>query len=128
MPQVSVVIPVFNGAATVQEAIDSALDQRFHDFEVIVVNDGCTDDTANVLDQFAGRIRLINQLNRGPACARNAAAKIAHGEYLAFLDADDKWKPDMLAQTVAALEANPDCVLAYCNLELIESTGQSLGT
>src|ERR1700724_2255072 len=98
MPQVSVVIPVFNGAATVREAIDSALDQRLRDFEVIVVNDGSTDDSAHVLEQFAGRITLINQPNRGPACARNAAVKMTKGEYLAFLDADDKWKPQMLAQ------------------------------
>jgi glycosyltransferase involved in cell wall biosynthesis len=127
MTGVSVIIPVFNGAATVEEAVESVLAQRFRDFELIVVNDGSTDDTSRVLEKFAGVLKIIDQPNSGPARARNAATRIATGEFLAFLDADDRWKPEMLFRTTAALESDPGCVLVYGNLELIESTGASLG-
>ena len=99
MTRVAVLIPVFNGANTVARAIDSALCQRFDgELEVIVVNDGSTDGTAAVLTQYESRIRVLNQQNRGPAHARNAAAALSTAEYLAFLDADDAFMPDKLAR------------------------------
>jgi glycosyltransferase involved in cell wall biosynthesis len=127
MARVSAIIPVYNGAATIAEAVDSALAQTMRDLEVIVVDDGSSDDTATILGGYEDRVRLIAQENRGPAAARNAAARVASGEYLAFLDADDRWMPTMVERCVAALESAPGCVLAYSNLALVDSSGNALG-
>jgi glycosyltransferase involved in cell wall biosynthesis len=143
MVRVSVVIPVFNGAATVGRAIASALAQRFdsdaaashadanqalaNQVEVIVVNDGSTDATAEILTGFGARIRVIDQPNRGPAAARNAGAAAAHGEYLAFLDADDAWLPQKLAATVPLLDRNPAFVLVFSDAIPIDANGAPAG-
>jgi glycosyltransferase involved in cell wall biosynthesis len=127
MARVSAIIPVYNGAATIAEAVDSALAQTFRDLEVIVVDDGSTDDTRAILERYGKRIRVVVQRNSGPATARNAAARVANGEYLAFLDADDAWMPTMVERCVAELECDPRCVLAYGNLALIDSDGNPLG-
>src|SRR5712675_84647 len=140
MVRVSVVIPVFNGAATVARAITSALEQRLdgdsatsaadanqafaNQVEVIVANDGSTDATTEILNGFGKRIRVIDQPNRGPAAARNAGAAVAHGEYLAFLDADDTWLPQKLAATVPMLERNPAVVLVFSDAIPIDANGK----
>jgi glycosyltransferase involved in cell wall biosynthesis len=126
MVRVSAIIPVYNGAATVAEAIDSALAQTFAGLEVIVVNDGSTDATSDVLRRFAGRIRVVDRANGGIAAARNSGAAAAIGEYLAFLDCDDIWMPTMVERGVAALDADPACVLAYCNCAVMDSDGHDL--
>jgi glycosyltransferase involved in cell wall biosynthesis len=140
MVRVSVVIPVFNGASTVGRAITSALEQRLkvevaaasdadanlalaQQVEVIVVNDGSTDATAEILHGFGARVRVIDQPNRGPAAARNAGAAAASGEYLAFLDADDAWLPQKLAATVPLLERNPAVVLVFSDAIPIGANG-----
>ena len=124
MPQVSVVIPVFNNARTVGHAIESVLAQRFDgEVEAIVVDDGSTDDSAEVLRAFDRRIRVIDQPNRGAAAARNAGAAVAHGEYLAFLDADDVWLPRKLASTIPLLERNPSVVLVFCDAIPVDARG-----
>src|SRR5262249_36121526 len=106
-PQVAVVIPVFNGANTISRALDSVLSQTFDQpLEIVVVNDGSTDITAEVLERYRGRIRVLDQQNQGPAVARNAAAAQTSAEYLAFLDADDSFVPDKLARTVPLLDSN----------------------
>ncbi len=92
-PTVSVVIPAYNAAWCVRRAIDSVLAQDFRDFELIVVNDGSTDDTAAVLASYGGAIRVVNQANRGLSSARNSGIQAARGEFVAFLDADDWWLP-----------------------------------
>jgi hypothetical protein len=123
---VSVVIPAYNAAATVAEAIDSALAQTLPPFEVIVVDDGSTDSTAKVLARYQDRIRVISQRNGGLSSARNAALRIASGEYVAFLDADDVWMPQMLARTVPFLDADPKCVLVFTDLTVVDSNGKTL--
>jgi glycosyltransferase involved in cell wall biosynthesis len=128
MARVSAIIPAYNSAATIAEAVDSALGQTWRDLEVIVVEDGSSDDTGAILARYGDRIRVIAQTNRGPSAARNAAAVIATGEYLAFLDADDRWTPTMLERCVTALDNAPQCVLAYTDLALMDSSGNSLGT
>jgi len=128
MARVSAIIPVYNGAATVAAAIDSALAQSFAALEVIVVDDGSTDATAEVLRRYAGRIRIIERANGGIAAARNSGAAAATGEYLAFLDCDDIWMPTMVARAVAALDREPACVLAYTNCAVIDSEGGDLGS
>lgn len=113
-PRVSVIIPVFNGAGTIAGAVDSALAQRFDGgFEVIVADDGSNDSTAKILDGYGDRITLLELPHRGASAARNAAVEESRGEYLAFLDADDTWMPPKLERSVAALDAHPECVLAY---------------
>jgi glycosyltransferase involved in cell wall biosynthesis len=112
--RVSIVIPVYNGERTVALAIDSALAQRFDGgFEVIAVDDGSTDSTPDILTHFAGRIIATRQENRGPAAARNAGVRMARGEYIAFLDADDAFLPDKLIAVTTALDAQPGAVLAF---------------
>jgi glycosyltransferase involved in cell wall biosynthesis len=128
MALVSAIIPVYNGAVTVAEAVDSALGQSYTNLEVIVVNDGSTDATAEVLREYGDRIKVIEQANAGLSRARNAALRIAKGEYVAFLDADDFWLATMVERSVAVLERDPGCVLVYSDLELVDSAGVTLHT
>ncbi len=126
MARVTAIVPVYNGAATIAEAIDSALAQSYRDLEVIVVNDGSTDATAEVLRRYEGRIKVIDRKNGGIAAARNTGVAASQSEYLAFLDCDDIWAPTMVERTVAALDDNRDCVLAYTNCAVIDSDGHDL--
>ncbi len=116
LTKVSVVIPTYNGAAEVRRAIDSALAQDGCEVEVIPVNDGSTDDTKAVLDSYGDRIKAVHQKNSGPAATRNAGIAAATGEWVAFLDHDDYWKPGKLkAQLEAAARTNADVI--YTNAE-----------
>jgi len=123
--RVTVVIPVYNGAPTVGGAIDSVLEQTFTDFQIIAVNDGSTDSSADVLACYS-RITVINQPNQGLSRARNVGVRSATGKYVAFLDADDLWEPAMLEGTVDALERAPQCVLAYTDVAVVDSEGRDL--
>jgi glycosyltransferase involved in cell wall biosynthesis len=104
-PAVSVVIPAYNAAWCVAKAIDSVLAQDFRDFEIIVVNDGSTDDTAAVLAAYGNAIRVVDQANGGMSSARNAGIRAARGELVAFLDADDWWLPTKLRPQVELMQA-----------------------
>ncbi|MFH0825315.1 MAG: glycosyltransferase [Pseudomonadota bacterium] len=105
MPLVSVIIPTFNRVGVIRRAVDSVLAQTFHDFELIVVDDGSSDNTQQVLDTYGGRIRVLRQENRGVSAARNAGIAASNGELVAFLDSDDEWMPEKLFhQTAGAKE------------------------
>lgn len=110
MPSVSVITPAFNAAATIGATIESVLSQTLNDWEMIVVNDGSTDDTGHIAESHAksdSRIRVIHQENSGLSCARNAALSIAKGRYIAILDSDDLWLPRKLElQTAFMASAN----------------------
>lgn len=93
MPLFSVIIPTYNRADLLMKALESVFAQEFTDYEIIVVDDGSTDDTVTRLEPLANRLTLLQQQNRGPGAARNLGAKSATGEYLAFLDSDDLWFP-----------------------------------
>jgi glycosyltransferase involved in cell wall biosynthesis len=121
--RVSTIIPVYNGAATIARAIDSALAQDFDGQEIIVVNDGSTDETAAALAQYGDRIRVINKPNGGAASARNAGVSVASADYIAFLDADDTWLPEKLSKVVPALERSEQAVLAFSDYLTTESGG-----
>jgi len=95
-PMVSVVIPAYNASQRIGETLQSVLAQDFTDFEVIVVDDGSTDDTATVVANFGERVRCIQKLNEGTASARNVGIRAARGEYIAFVDADDLWAKEKL--------------------------------
>ena len=97
MPEISVILPVFNSEEFVRKSIESVLAQTFEDFELIIVNDGSTDSSKDIIDSFKDdRIRLINQSNQGPGAARNNALKIAKGRYVMYLDSDDWFTSDAL--------------------------------
>ena len=118
--RVSLVIATFNHARLLGDAIDSALAQTLGGVDVIVVDDGSTDDTPTVLARYAGRIRVLRQPNRGLAAARNTGLAAARSTYVAFLDADDVMAPAKLAEQVAVLERAPTIGWTYCDV-LIET-------
>jgi glycosyltransferase involved in cell wall biosynthesis len=125
---VSVIIPVFNGAATVGAALLSALDQRFDgEVDIIVVDDGSTDDTPAVLEPYSSNITVVRQSNRGLAAARNVGAARSRAAYLAFLDADDIWMEDKLARVIGRLETNQTSVLAYSDIIPVSMPGAPAG-
>ena len=127
-PTVSVVIPTHNYAGFVGEAIESALGQTVPPLEVIVVDDGSTDDTPHVLESFGNRIRAVRQRNQGVCAARNAGASIATGDLLAFLDADDVWLPDKLEKQIECFLAHPNTGLVHCGIVHVDATGKPMAT
>ena len=115
VPRVSVIIPTYNSAWSVGRTLRSVLHQTLRDFEVIVVNDGSTDDFADAVAPFEGdeRVRIVHQANMGLAAARNRGIAEARSALIAPIDADDLWHPDFLAETVSALEGDPDAPFAF---------------
>ena len=123
-PKVSVVIPLYNKEDHIAAAIQSVLDQDFTDLEVIVVNDGSTDGSAQAVQPFLGRIVYEKQPNSGPSAARNHGIQLARGEFIAFLDADDEWLADKLAGQAAYLESHPEVM--WCGTNVYVDSGQGL--
>src|SRR5687767_13189801 len=103
-PLVSVIIPTYNRASVVCRAIDSVLGQTYGNIEVIVVDDGSTDETLERLHSYGDRIRVLTQANAGPSVARNRGIAVATGGIVAFLDSDDYWLPTKVARQVVLLE------------------------
>ena len=122
---VTVVIPCFNQARFLGEAIESVLSQSHPRHEVIVVDDGSTDDPGSVAARYRDVV-LVQQPNRGRSAARNAGARLARGEFLVFLDADDRLLPGALAAGVLHLVSHPGCALAAGHRVLIDTDGQRL--
>lgn len=120
---ISVVIPCYNGSAFLRTAIDSALNQIHANLEVIVVNDGSTDDSLAIMESYGTRIHIVNQANSGLSAARNAGINVANGDLFAFLDSDDWWEADFLSKMSLALDANPKAVIAYCGWQNIGVPG-----
>ena len=120
-PLVSIVIPSYQSAQWVHDAVSSALAQTHTPCEVIVVDDGSTDGTAKLLDSaFSSTIRIHRQSNRGLAAARNAGLALARGDYVQFLDADDVLLPEKIATQVAALEHAPEFDIAFSDFAWLE--------
>jgi glycosyltransferase involved in cell wall biosynthesis len=126
-PRVSVIVPAFNLAQYLPAAIDSALaqDPPGGSIEVIVVDDGSTDETARVLDTYGDRIRVIRQPNRGLVAAVDRGLEVAAGEYIGLLDADDEWPRDRLRRHVAILDSFPSIGLVHGDMEMIDAHGQT---
>ncbi len=114
-PKISVVIPVYNGAHFVAKAIDSVLAQQHPAHEIIVVNDGSKDDTQQVLDRYRGRIIAHTIPNGGVSNARNEGIRLATGEYIALLDADDIWFRNRLSVNAEAIRRHPEAGFFACN-------------
>jgi glycosyltransferase involved in cell wall biosynthesis len=123
---VSVVIPTFNRARLVARAVESALDQQGVETEIIVVDDGSTDDTERVLTPFADRIRYIKQENQGVVAARNRGMQLATTPFIALLDSDDIWLPWKLAVQLRCFELYPELMLTWTNCFEVDETGAVL--
>lgn len=115
---VSVVIPCFNHGDVLADAIDSALGQLHSPIEVIVVDDGSTDETPRVASAYHDRVRFVSKPNGGPSSARNVGLSFATGQFVLFLDADDKLEPDFVTATIDALRRHPNAAFAYTQLRL----------
>jgi glycosyltransferase involved in cell wall biosynthesis len=120
MKTISVVIPTYNYARYLPEAIDSVLAQTYAPLEIIVVDDGSTDDTPQVLATYGEKIRIIRQDNQGVAAARNTGVAAARGEYIALLDSDDLWLPRKLELQVARFESDPALGFVHCGAETFD--------
>lgn len=116
-PRVTVIIPTYNRAWCLAQAVDSVLAQTFRDFELVVVDDGSRDETRSVLKAYGSRIRVLDQANRGVSAARNLGIRAARGDLLALLDADDLWQPEKLARQVAFFDRRPGALI--CQTEEI---------
>lgn len=104
MKKVSVIIPFYNGADMLEEAVESALNQTYENIEIIVVNDGSKEDVSHFLEKYGNKVIYRYQQNQGSAAARNLAMEIATGDYFAFLDSDDAWLPDKLEKQISFME------------------------
>lgn len=109
--RVSVIIPTYNRGWTIGEAVDSVLAQDYRDFELIIVDDGSTDNTPEVLDAYRGTIKVFRQENKGVSAARNRGIAEASGRFIAFLDSDDLWLPQKLSRQVEFFNTTPDALI-----------------
>ena len=128
-PRVSVIIPAYNRAGIVPRAIRSVLAQTFQDWELIVVDDGSKDATCEAVEKFSdARIRLVrHSQNRGQSAAQNTGIRAAQGEYVAFLDSDDEWLPDKLAEEMKVFKAaGPAVGMTYSGKMLVDESGRTL--
>lgn len=131
MPRVSVLMPVFDSAPYLRDALESIISQTFADFELIVVNDGSTDGSSAILADFAREhenVRMIERSNRGLIDTRNQLLEEAQGEFIAWMDSDDLSHPDRLRLQVSAFDADPDLVCVGTNIQLVDPEGHDLGT
>lgn len=125
MPQLSVIIPVYNGEKTIRETIESVLAQTFTDFELLIINDGSTDRTVEIVESFADpRIQIVSYKNAGLAASRNRGIDRATTDYIAFIDADDLWTPDKLNDQFLALQNHPEAAVAYSWTDYIDDSSQ----
>jgi glycosyltransferase involved in cell wall biosynthesis len=125
-PLVSVVIPTYNRAEYIAETIESVLQQTYSNLEVIVIDDGSTDDTANVVAAFAPKVRYVWQENSERGASRNHGLRLASGDYIAFLDSDDLWLPDKVASDLEIIAPDPGIGVVYTDSLQIDAAGREL--
>ena len=112
-PLISCIVPVFNGERYLREAVDSILAQTYRPLEIVVADDGSSDDTLAVVARYGKHVRYLSQPNSGPAAARNFGLRAALGDFVAFLDADDLWHPKKLTRQMARLRKRPGIDLCF---------------
>lgn len=124
-PQVSIIMPVYNGEKYVVEAIESILNQSYKDYEIIIVNDGSTDNTFDKIRSYLqlSNTKYVEQRNRGLPAALNTGIKASSGEYIAFLDCDDVWLPHKLDMQVVFMKEHPEVGLVHGNISYIDQYG-----
>jgi glycosyltransferase involved in cell wall biosynthesis len=116
-PLVSCILPVYNGKRYLREAIESVLAQTYRALEIIVIDDGSTDGTVDVLAGYGDRLRHVRQTNAGPAAARNHGIALAGGAFIAFQDADDVWHRDKVKRQIERFEARPELELSIGHVQ-----------
>jgi len=126
VPKFSVIIPTYNRAHYLGEALGSVLAQTYRDYEVILVDDGSTDETKAVAARFGSNIRYLYQANQGRSAARNSGLMAAQGEIIAFLDSDDQWAGDKLERQFHYFEKNPEISMVHGLFEIIGENGESI--
>jgi glycosyltransferase involved in cell wall biosynthesis len=126
MTVVTAAITTYNRARFLPGALESAFAQTYRDVEVLVVDDGSTDDTASVLERYRDRIRVVRQDNQGRSGARNTAVRQANGRYISFLDSDDRWVPDKLERQVPVLERDAGVGMVHGHVDLIDEHDRPL--
>lgn len=129
MPLVTLVVPAFNVARTLRQTLNALQAQTFEDFEIVIVDDGSSDETVSIANSFLNdpRIRLISQRNRGLAGARNSGINTAQGSLIGFCDADDIWEPGKLAAHVEHLQSDETIGISYSGSSLINDDGDFIG-
>ena len=127
MPKISVIIPTYNRGQYITQALESVLNQTFHDYEIIVIDDGSTDNTQEILKKFEGKIISLRQDNQGISNTRNRGINESHGVYITFLDSDDFWAPDKLEEQVKILDAYPKVGIVYARMPIINERGEKIG-
>ena len=125
-PRFAVIIPAFNASATLRQAVDSVLAQTYAPHEIIVIDDGSTDATAQVARSYGTRVTLISQGNSGVSAARNAGARAASAEWLCFLDADDWYYPERLAAYAGMIREAPDLDFLTGDFDYVDAQGNHL--
>lgn len=128
MKRVTVIVPAYNAAHCLSAAIESVLGQTYKNLELIVVDDGSTDQTREVVRRYGDQIRYIQQDNAGPSKARNNGIRATDSELIAFLDSDDVWLPGKIQEQIDLLEERPDLSLVFCDAELVDEGGRSYGS
>lgn len=127
MPRISVILPTFNREQFIADAIQSVLSQSYRDFELIVVDDGSTDRTAEIVSSIRDpRLASVRQENRGRSYARNVALNLAQGEFVAFLDSDDLYVPGKLEMQAAYMDRHPEAGMIYTSARCIDQQGHDL--
>jgi glycosyltransferase involved in cell wall biosynthesis len=124
----SVVIPLYNKAHTIKNTLSTVLNQTYKDFEVVIVNDGSTDNGVSVIKNFTddSRIKIINQKNQGVSVARNVGVENANNQYIAFLDGDDEWLPDYLLKMQEAIQKFPDAGLFCSGGKILSNSSEKI--
>ena len=128
MTLISVIIPVYNGELTIEDTVISVLNQTFLDFELIVINDGSSDSTLEILEKFKDpRLKVFSYPNSGLSASRNRGIEHARGEFISFIDADDLWTSDKLEAQLNSLRENPEAAVSYSWTDFIDRSGNLLG-
>ena len=128
MPRIAVVVPVYNAAATLGKALDSILTQTYPAHEIIVVDDGSTDQTAELVKAYTGQVNYIRQENAGPSAARNRGVQEASAEWIAFLDADDWYLPERLRAHAEMIREQPDLDFLVGGYDFVKPDGEVINS
>lgn len=127
MPEVSIIMPLYNCESFISETIDSILGQTYKDFEIITIDDGSTDDTYKLVTTKYGEwVKCVQQKNSGLSCARNTGLSLARGRYIAFIDHDDKWLPNKLETQLSIFKDKPDVGLVFSDAYIVDKYGRRI--
>ena len=129
-PAFTVVMPAYNAAAYLSQTIESVLSQSFTNFELIIIDDGSTDDTSEIAQKYSeidNRVKVLLQSNQGVSATRNKGISLSQSKYIAFIDADDKWFPENLKLHFEHLEKNPHLGVSYAKVEFLHPDGNHTG-